>query len=215
MIDSGEAVDSDTILAFLDEVEVDRLDLMILTHPDKDHIGSAATLLETIDVAVVIQPYYAGEKKTLDALKEVILETGTRQIIPNKVWRQSIHDLTLSVYPPEELEYGNDNNYSLAIYVEHGDVRMLFPGDAKNKRLRELLALDWPQMDLYKLPHHGRYSERSEELFSLLRPTYTVVTSDHAATELTELGDSMGTQWFFTVGQTVRFQSDGKTLSPS
>ncbi|HHY51622.1 MAG TPA: hypothetical protein GX499_00060, partial [Clostridiales bacterium] len=54
--------------------------------------------------------------------------------------------------------------------------------------------------------------DRSVELFNLLSPTYTVVTAKEPSPELLEAGNTLGTQWFTTVGQTVLFYSDGQSI---
>ena len=49
-------------------------------------------------------------------------------------------DLSLCIWPPEEAYYEKDNDYSLAVLVRHGGVKMFFAGDAQKRRMKELLT---------------------------------------------------------------------------
>jgi beta-lactamase superfamily II metal-dependent hydrolase len=212
MIDTGEAVDADTILFFLEENEITDLDYLVLTHPDKDHIGSATDVIRALKVSAVIQPYYQKENDRNKFLQARLNQSRVKVVVPTRVLHYTVNDINIYIYPPLEKNYKEDNNYSLAVYIQHKDVSMLFPGDAQSKRLSELMQTDWGTVDLYKLPHHGRYNDRSVELFNLLSPTYTVVTAKEPSPELLEAGNTLGTQWFTTVGQTVLFYSDGQSI---
>ncbi|MGI6402730.1 MAG: ComEC/Rec2 family competence protein [Oscillospiraceae bacterium] len=212
MIDTGEAGDAQTILSFLEEHKIETLNYLVLTHPDKDHIGSAADIVRALKVDAVIQPFYQKENDTHRFLQARLNQSRVKVVVPSRILHYTVHDMEIYIYPPLEKNYNENNNYSLAVYVEHGDVSMLFPGDAQSKRIGELMQVEWNPVDLYKLPHHGRHHSRSGELFSLLSPTYTVVTAKEASPDLAEMGNEMGTQWFFSVEQTVLFHSDGKTI---
>lgn len=214
MIDTGEAQDGENILAFLAANDIEQLDYLVLTHPDKDHIGSASTITHSIRVKNVIQPYYQKENDANRDLQARLAQDQVKVVTPSRVLHYTVNDLEIYVYPPQEKNYGSDNNYSLAVLVEHRNVSLLFPGDAEDKRLEELTVNDWEPVDLYKLPHHGRYSDNSAKLLTELQPKYSVVTAKAVSKELQRIGDEQGTQWFYTVGKTVTFISDGETLQP-
>lgn len=215
MIDTGEYRDVQAILDFLQKNGISKLDYLVLTHPDKDHIGSAPAIIQALDVGTVVQPFYQKENDANRFLQARLAQSRVKVVTPARVLHYNVNDMDIYIYPPQEKAYNDDNNYSLAVQVRHRDVGMLFPGDAEDKRLAELLPLDWGAVTLYKLPHHGRYGENSETLLSTLRPTYTVVTAHTADRDMIEAGDEWATQWAFSVGNTVVFQSDGETVSMS
>ena len=212
MIDTGEDRDAEAILAFLAEMNITKLNYLVLTHPDKDHIGSVPAVTHSLKVSTVIQPFYQKENDANRYVQARLAQDNVRVVVPARVLHYSVNDVDIYVYPPLEKNYSENNNYSLAVYVKHRNVSMLLPGDADNKRLDELMQLDWDTVDLYKLPRHGWHSEDSEELFSILRPEYSVVTADGVSGRFYETGSEWGTEWFFTEGNTVRFQSDGETM---
>jgi len=214
MIDTGEQQDASAILEFLEEQEIRELDYMILTHPDKDHIGSAAEIVHEINVHTAIQPYYQKASDTLDILNTRLTQGNVKVVIPNRALQYYFDDVRIYVYPPQEKHYVDDNNYSLGVLIKHGDINLFFPGDAEEKRLTEMLELDLPQTALLKLSHHGRYHDASARMLTQLAPMYGIVTSGEVSTRLNAVCEEIGTQLYFTAGYTVRFTSDGKSIQP-
>lgn len=60
LIDCGETKDGDNVLEHLNTLGIERLDCMIITHFDKDHVGGAAEILKSLEVGSVITPKYEG-----------------------------------------------------------------------------------------------------------------------------------------------------------
>ena len=212
MIDTGEAEDKEAVLKFLSANNITKLNYLVLTHPDKDHIGLATAVVDAVKVVYVVQPYYQKKNSLERNLQEHLAQNNAKVVIPVRVMQFSVNDATINILPPLKKRYGEDNNYSLAVSVRHRNAHMLFPGDAGDKRLGELLQLNWNMMDLYKLPQHGDYSEASQALFTLLRPANTVVTSTKADGRMIQTGTEWKTKWFYTVGNTVIFLSNGQTV---
>lgn len=212
MIDAGEAQDGENILEVLRKAGIEKLDALILTHPDLDHIGGAMAVLQSVTVGKVILPYYDREKEELEAIKSYCKEAGIRVYYPNHVWKMNMEYMSLLIYPPQENHYKEDNNYSLAVLAEHGNVRMFFGGDALRKRSEELLLMNLPEVSLYKVPHHGRANSASDELFETLQPVYAVVTSKTADEEIVHCGRQYGSRLLFSGEADVVFQSDGEHL---
>lgn len=212
LIDTGEEQDARHILEVLHENNVDKLDYMILSHPDRDHIGGAMRILKEIPVGRVIEPYYTEENETLSVLNNWLEEQKISILYPTKTQRLKIGGMNFVVYPPLEKHYNDTNNYSLSVLVQHEKINMLFTGDALRKRSEELLYIDWPQLALYKVPHHGRANSMSAELFSVLRPTYALVTSGSADEIIIESASRMKTELIFTADGDAVFISDGSQL---
>lgn len=213
MIDTGEEQDSGRILTALEENGVTAIDCMILTHPDKDHIGGAAAVAEAVKIQQVLVPDY-GKK---DARYQELLGQFEEQGIPVKVLerqkRASFGDLNLRVYPPARRSYKNDNDYSLAVLVQHGGVRMFFAGDAKKKRIEEFSRYGLRKIDLYKVAHHGRDNAKGVKFIARLQPKIAVVTAAAPEDKTGKALKKAGTKVYCTVpGRTVTAVSDGETI---
>ena len=212
LIDTGEAQDYEAICALLREQNLNRIDCLILTHPDKDHIGSAQALAQNYPIGLVVQPYYAKEKDSFQALNDALDAQRIPRLILSRSRNFTYGDLRLTVYPPEKTNYQNDNNYSLAIEVKHGQTALFFAGDAYNARTQELLRLPLHRVDLYHASYHGRDYENGSLLLQALMPQYVIVTSDRAGENTLQCCDSLGSQVLHTAFGTLHLQSDGREI---
>jgi len=212
MIDVAEKKDQAAIRGFIDSHGIKRLDYLVLPRPDKDHLQLAADLTKTVQTAAVVQPMYRAANRLDASIHARLSANKTSTIILVRPLEAKVHDLSVTVYPPDKESYDNADDYSLAVSVVHRNVRMLFPGNAGDARLSELMERSWGTLDLYVLPQHGTYGETSRKLYSQLRPAKTVATSANVGARMRVAGNGWGTTWYSPLGATVEFRSDGDTL---
>jgi len=213
VIDTGEEADGPRILEFLERKQVSKIDCLILTHPDKDHIGSAPLLLESMSVEMIVMPYYMKDNDRLQALEDQMEQSGAPVMTLSRSREFVFGDLDLRIFPPDRINYNKDNNYSLITLAEHGSVRMLFAGDAQRVRLEEMENYELEPVDLYKVPHHGRRSEKGEEAIRQLKPEIAVVTAETADPGIAGALREENAQIFYTVpDRDCSFESDGEKL---
>jgi competence protein ComEC len=212
LIDTGEKQDAQKIVSYLKAKNVTSIEYLILTHPDADHIGGAVDIIDNFKVKNIIEPNYAKSNEQLEKLNKTIETQGIHIIYPTLTRKFSVGEMNLIVYPPLEKHYTKDNNYSLATLIKHGKVNMLFAGDAEKKRLEEMLLIKLPDIDLIKIPHHGRASTNSEQFIRAIRPKYAVVTSISADEIIKKTFEEIGTQVFYTGIEDKIFESNGDVL---
>ncbi len=209
LIDTGVEADSTELVEKMKRLQVEQVDLLILTHPDKDHIGGAAAVLENFPVKWVMQTACDKDSALQDDLERRLDGlSGCVVSVPDARQQLVFGSLQLTVYPPGEEEYGSANNYSLAVLAEYEGRRFFFAGDAKKKRIGELLEEALPQVDVYKTAYHGRDSGNGDALIEMLSPEIAVVTAKEAEEEtqqaLTDTGAEIYTTWKEDVYMTVR-----------
>lgn len=213
VIDTGEEQDGTAITEAIRERGIETIDYLILTHPDADHVGGAIELLGQFAVNNVIEPVYDGDKEErMEQINDFCEEKGipVYYAVHNK--KINTDYVKLIVYPPLEGHYKDSNNYSLAVLAKHGQNNMLFTGDALRKRTQELLNMNLPKVELYKVPHHGRANSATEDILREVEPRYAVVTAGTADREVTKTCEEMGTEVLYTAERSVDFISDGKSL---
>lgn len=213
MIDTGEEQDAEHILEVLKENEIEELELLIITHPDKDHIGGLEDIVSSISIKEVVIPYYKEPNEKYMRLLKRVTPIKNKVTVLTENETRTYGGLSLFLYAPKETYYKKDNNYSIATLVQYGEVRMFFAGDAMKDRTRELLKENLPQVDLYKIAYHGREYKDFDQLFWELNPTYTVVTAKEAEEEVYEVLEESGTQIFYTRNQDLYFETDGINLN--
>ena len=213
LIDTGEEAEASKLIDQLSKEGVQKIDALILTHPDKDHIGGARAVVQSFPVAqVFVSPYEKGSALQ-EGLEKTLSDLGIPVRVPREAQIVSCGSLEMTLYPPLDT-YEESNDSSLLVYAKHGEVSMLFAGDAEKKRLKEALAIPFGPVDLYKVAHHGRGGKNAAEFAQKLCPRYAVVTAQNVEESLARVFSGMGTEVYVTVPEhTVRFESDGRTLA--
>ena len=203
LIDTGDAADEEALLEKLHAADVTSLNLLILTHPDKDHIGGACAVLSEFPVEQVIATSCEKGSRLQEELDGVLLEKTVS--VPRDTQTFSYGELTLTIYPPKEASYKNANNYSIAVLAQYEGKSFFFAGDAKKKRIRELLDEKLPQADVYKVAYHGRDLKEGKELIERLKPSYAVVTAKQAEEGTEKALLEAGSEILSTYGEDVVF----------
>lgn len=212
VIDTGEAQDGEHILSLLEEKDVETIDCLILTHPDKDHIGGAAQIFEKVPVKQVVAPYYTKNNTRYEDLQFQMANLSIPCITLLRGKELVFGELAFYIWPPEKLDYEGDNDYSLAVLVCHGSVRMFFGGDAQKQRIKEYMRYKIGKVDLYKVSYHGRDIAAQTLLIQELAPDYAIVTAKEAGEMTKQALEGVSAQIFFTREQDICFQSDGEKL---
>ena len=212
VLDTGEEEDGPHIVSLLRARGVEKIDCLVLTHPDQDHIGGAKLLLETFPVTRAVMPYYGQYNASYNALLKQMEEAGVEQILPAREFSMDAGDIELTFYPPEKTFYDLDNDYSLAVLAVHGKVRLFLPGDAEKIRLKEIEKIDLPRIDLLKTPYHGRSSNASSDLIRRLSPSIAIVNASAPESKIRKTLETIGAEIYTTVGQDRSFLSDGVSI---
>ncbi len=187
IIDTGTVEAYPIIDAYLKANHISDIDYMILTHYDKDHIGSAALILEKYRVGDIYMPDYVSEKAYYPVLMEAVKGREGVNFVDerNTVTYGDIKlDLIPADDPGELLEKENtmDNNMSLVCMLTYGENDLLFTGDIEKARIKQMvehlesdeegLDADW-----IKIPHHGKYQKAEKDLLELTTPQYSVIST--------------------------------------
>lgn len=222
VIDTGEDDDGAELVSFLKGQGCAKVDTLIITHFDKDHVGGADTLVESMDIGQVLMPDYEG---TGTQCREFISALEEQGIMPQRLVAPLEFELggaSILVEPPSSYtsdKEDEDNNFSLITTVTHGENRLLFTGDAEERRLREWLSGGSAQdCGFLKVPHHGAYHKVLDELLEAVTPEYAVICSsakNPADQETLELFKQHQISTFQTKDGNVTVLSNGKQLEIS
>ncbi len=217
LIDAGEKGFGKTILADLSEKGIDRLDYLIVTHFDKDHVGGAAKIINTIPVGTVLQSNRPKDSEEYEKYTNALANAGIEPVTVRDTLIFTLDGVTYAVDPPRQTEYKTDasNNSSLILSVVNGGDRFLFTGDAQTERLAEYLVGHRETCDVLKLPHHGQEEPLLEELLETVKPAYAVITSSEEEPEsaaVTELLERLDVEALLTRKGAVTLRSSGNGI---
>lgn len=212
IIDTGEEKHKNIIQTKLEQLKISKIDYMILSHPDKDHIGSAKYLIEKFEVENIIQSHFKKGSNLQKELDKVIADSNVNNIILNETKEITIDDLKFTLIPGNEETYKEDNDYSLVALMHYFNNNFFFGADIEETRIEEVLKLNLTNYDVVKIPHHGRYNPLSISLLELLKPKYAIITAGSTDNRiLAKLGD-LNTDFHFTKNYEINIKCDGNNF---
>lgn len=149
-----------------------KLDYLIITHGDYDHMGEAINLVNNYEVGEVI--FNCGGFNDLE--NELINVLNSKKIpYYSCVSELDINDVTL--YFLNNKLYSDENNSSSVIYLNYNGYEFLFMGDAGVEAEEDILAsYNLYDIDVLKVGHHGSKTSSSQEFISKINPIYSVIS---------------------------------------
>lgn len=222
VIDAGEEDDGVEVVDFLKGRGISRVASLIITHFDRDHVGGADLLVESLPVEQVILPDYVGSGVEYLDFIAALDAAGITPVLLREPMSVSMGQASLTIEPPSSYEIPADvaeidNDFSLMVTVTHGENRLLFAADAEKQRLRQWLSSDSAgAYDFLKVPHHGIYNALLPEFFQTVSPRYAVICCSEknpADPDTLELLKVYGADVLQTRYGKVTVISDGVNLS--
>ncbi len=178
LVDTGEHGDGEEIVAELKSRNVDKIDLLILTHHDKDHIGGADVILDRLPVSEIRMPDYEIDSKQYSQLTAALSKSSAEIIRMQADDSFSIGSADFKIWASTIPFNGkNDNEQSLITKIYFNGKTILLMGDAEDDWLKDLCFSGRNlTCDIMKLPHHGVYDKNLIALFAVTMPEYVIVT---------------------------------------
>lgn len=178
LIDTGGIMNSDYQVAinktipYLKSFGVTKLDYLILTHGDYDHMGDSNILVNNFKVKNVV--FNCGPINTLEKELNKLLK---EKQIPSYY---CINKISIKNNKLEFLNtkyYDNENDNSNVIYTNYNNYRFLFMGDAGLSKEKDILKkYNLESIDFLKVGHHGSNTSSSEEFITNIHPKYSLIS---------------------------------------
>jgi competence protein ComEC len=227
VVDAGAATPVDrgrtTVAPFLRTLGVDTIDLLVATHADADHIGGMGALLEAFPVVMFMTGADTADTDTYRSLENALAHEKGLVRLPLAVDRQAGFQSwgpDLAIRFIGSRSGLDDNNASVAILIDCGDVEILATGDLEAVAERRLLA-DGALIDVeaLKVGHHGSRTSTSEDFLNVVRPEIALISAGrrnrygHPAAEVVERLERHGARVLRTdLHGTIRLSTDGRIL---
>ena len=152
----------------LEQLGISHIDLLVLTHFDKDHVGGLDAVLGKVDVAVVGKPENAEDQGLLSELARsgASLHRGKQGL------SGALGEAQWQVLWPDEhhplMDMGNPGSVTLLFTFPR--FRALFLGDlGKEAQLAMMSTVHLPQVSVVKVAHHGS-ADQSSSLYQQIKP---------------------------------------------
>ena len=175
LIDAGPTGSAPKIAQVLQELGRNKIDYLVATHPDEDHIGGMADVISSTQIGTIYAPNKTNNtatyRKFLAAIQNnnlqiTLAEAGTI-IDQTDAYKLEI------LWPTKDANFPDTNDYSIIIKLTVGTKTFLFTGDAPTSAI---LDANPGHIDVLKLSHHGSRTGTTEQLVRKLSPTYAIVS---------------------------------------
>ena len=149
-----------------------KIDTLIITHGDYDHMGEAINLVNNFKVEKVIfncGAYNDLEKKLIKVLdkKKIKYYSCIKEL---NIDNNKLYFLQTSIYD-------NENDNSNVIYTELDGYKFMFMGDAGIEKEKDILdKYNINDIDVLKVGHHGSKTSSSKEFINEINPKYSVIS---------------------------------------
>ena len=157
------------------------IDLLVATHPDKDHIGGLPDVLKRYEVRTIVRTENEGETETAKAFLEHIVEEDARVVLARRGTSFDLgEEVMLEVlFPDRDPTFLESNTASIVMQLTYKNTRFLFTGDAPKGIEDYLVILDGESLesDVLKIGHHGSRTSTSELFLQAVDPDYGVVSA--------------------------------------
>ena len=177
LIDAAENDDEAYITKYLKELNIEKIDYLLSTHPHADHIGGMDAICNNFEIKEMYICEGQNNTKEYDELLDSLKKNDINPIIPKE-------DETISLGANTTIKFMNcilpdtkdKNDWSIVTELNVGEIKALLMADAQvmteNKLLDKL-----SKVDILKVGHHGDITSSSVEFINKVNPKYVVVTT--------------------------------------
>lgn len=176
LIDAGNNDREQAMLDYLREYGVTRLDIVIGTHPDADHIGGLDRVIDHIDVGEIYMPKIQANTKTFESLLLSIKNKGLKvKTAKAGLVLEWDEDVEVTMVGPVKAS-DDRNNMSAVVKVVYGNTSYLLTGDAERASEKDMLESGADlRADVLLIGHHGSKSSTTLSFLKKVAPQYGVI----------------------------------------
>lgn len=204
------------------------IDVIINTHPDKDHLGGIPFVLSRYRVENILDPGVESEGETYAFYRDELAREVTGGASYREVRRGDVVDLGAGAYirilfPDRDMDgVSDDNNASVVAQLVYGDTEAMLTGDAPKSVEDYVVMLDGETLasDILKAGHHGSRTSSGQPFIDAVDSDYAIIsagcdnTYGHPHEEVIERFEMASTTILSTCEEgTIVFTSDGKSFT--
>lgn len=200
-----------------------RIDVMIESHPDKDHIGGLLEVVSRYDVGIFLEPGVESENSLDD---ELHLRLENKKVDTLLARRGQIINFgdgvkLIILFPNTDVSKWETNDASIVAKLVYGEESFLLTGDSTMKAENILLNLNSTilKSSVLKVGHHGSKTSTSRAYAEAVSPTYAIISAGkdnsygHPHQITLDTLRSVGSQILSTIDLgTITLETDGKIL---
>jgi len=179
-------IGKNVIAPFLWKKKIRRIDFLVLTHPDPDHLKGLNFIASHFSIKQFWDNGIRTDSESYKRLEETLLRKRIERISLNvESPHQVMNEVKISFFNPpmkgpSYAGYPTSsllNNYSLVMKAQFKNVGILLAGDIEKESEYRMLREGYPlKADILKVPHHGSSSSSTLYFLQRVKPTYAILS---------------------------------------
>lgn len=158
-----------------------KIDAIIMSHPDQDHIGGFTDVLKNYLVEKVFEPGILDNSKTYQNLETEIKDKNIPDVLLRKGMRLDLGGGAVIdiLFPDRDVSNWATNEGSVIARLSYGKTSVMLAGDAPKSTEKIILSENSPsilQSDILKVGHHGSRASTSIEFAQAVSPKYSLIS---------------------------------------
>jgi comEC/rec2 family protein len=179
LIDAGDEAHAKKVVSYVREQGIEKLDLVIATHPDADHIGGMDKVIKNFDIDVFAMPDVSAKT---NQYKQIQRELKAKKMKTTRLYQgdevQIDDDIDFEILSPVKgKKYDDTNEYSIVAKIVYKDTSFILMGDATMENevdiINNVLDID---IDVLKLGHHGSSTSSSDYFITKTSPKIAIIS---------------------------------------
>ena len=177
LIDAGDEEAEHTVYSYLKRKGVKKIDVLIATHPDTDHIGSMDYIIDKFKIS----HFYMPDAKTdSEAFYNLLDSCRDKNLKIEYLTKGDVLKIdsstTMEILSPSTITDKNNLN-SIVSLLNYKGYEFLFTGDAEKENESEILSsCNLPDIEFLKAGHHGSSSSSTNEFIEKLKPEAVAIS---------------------------------------
>jgi len=172
LIDASTNEMGNTVVKYLQDLGITRIDYLVGTHPHEDHIGGLDNVIKNFEIGKIYMPKKQANTKTFEDVLDAISSKKLKVTAPSVGEKFSVGNANCEVMAVMN-DAEDTNDCSIVIEMDFEGVKYLFTGDAgtavENSR-------SWNQVDILKVGHHGSKTSSTKKFLNQIQPKVALIS---------------------------------------
>lgn len=221
LIDAGDNHMSQTVVNYIKNQGVSRLEYVIGTHPHADHIGGLSDVIPAFDIGKIILPDVVHTTKTFEDMLLAIQDKGLKITKAESGNQYTLGTANVGIMGPVNIRSNDLNNASVVCKITFGSTAFMFTGDVEERGEADILNKGFDlSADVLKVSHHGSSTSSTQAFLTAVNPDHAIIMVgegnryDHPTQQILDRLTAMNIAVYRTdLSGTIVAVSDGSSIS--